>query len=62
MNENGVTSIMEQVKGIWKRHYKHLVHEESSEKAVLSSIGMEAGGKWVTVPIGYWNGDERSSS
>lgn len=33
----------EEVKGVWKGHFEHLIYEDTAGKATMSNAGMEAG-------------------
>lgn len=42
--EHGILIGSEQLKGIWKSYFECLMNEETDGKAVVSSMGTEAGG------------------
>ena len=37
----------EEVKGVWKRHFERLMNGGTGGEAIVTSMGMEAGGKSV---------------
>ncbi len=37
----------EEVKGVWKRHFERLMNGGAGREAIVTSMGMEADGKWV---------------
>ncbi len=46
--EDGMlVSSKEEVKGVWKRHFEHLMNGGTGGEAIVTSMDMEAGGKRV---------------
>lgn len=41
-------SSKEEMKGVWKRHFEHLMNGGTLGEAIVTSMGMEAGGKRVS--------------
>ena len=39
----------EEVKGVWKSHFERLMNEKIERETIVSSVGVEAGGKCLTV-------------
>ena len=43
--KDGVHVSGKKVKEVWKNHFEHLMNDKTERKAIVSSIGVEAGGK-----------------
>ena len=44
-----LVSNKEEIKEVWKRHFEHLMNGDVEGEAIVTSMGMEAGGKRVYV-------------
>ncbi len=47
--DDGVAVSGKEVRGVWMGHFKHLMTEETTGKAIMLSMSMEVGGKQVSV-------------
>lgn len=48
-NKEDEVTVSKKMEGVWKVHFECFMDERNSGKVLVSSMGMEAGGKWVSV-------------